>query len=108
MINQVQFVCLWCCVPPDFVVQINNFFSLALFSAVIHKRRGKKLISETVKHKFDSSSKMQFAFFYPKDIQKVFWKTIDFVENMEMTQIAGDGGSCSLHHYDALHTKIDM
>ena len=29
---------------------------------------------------------MQFAFFYPKDIQKIFWKTIDFFENLEMTQ----------------------
>ena len=35
---------------------------------------------------------MQFVFFYPKDIQNVFWKTIDFVENLEMTQIAGGGG----------------
>ena len=71
MNNQVQFVCLWCCVPPDFVVQINNFLSLVLFSAVIHQRRGKKLINKTIKYKLDSSSKMQFAFFYPKDIQNL-------------------------------------
>ena len=32
---------------------------------------------------------MQFAFFYPKDIQKNFWETFDFFENLEMTQIAG-------------------
>ena len=51
MNNQVQFVCLQCCGPPDFVVQINNFFSLVLFSAAIHKRRGKKLISKTIKYK---------------------------------------------------------
>ena len=44
---------------------------------------------------------MQFAFFYPKDIQKFFQKTSDFVENLEMTQIARDGGSCSLRHFDA-------
>ena len=35
---------------------------------------------------------MQFAFFYPKDIHKVFWKTISFVENLEMVQIAGGRG----------------
>ena len=45
---------------------------------------------------------MQFAFFYPKDIQKIFQKTSDFVENLEMTQIARDGGSCSLRHFDAI------
>ena len=89
----MQFVCLWCCVPPDFVVQINNFFSLVLFSPIIHKIRGKKLISKTIKYKLDSSSKMQFAFFYPKDIQNFFWKLINFAENLEMTQTAmgGDG-----------------
>ena len=78
MNNQVQFICLWCCVPPDFVVQINNFFNCVIFSTVIHKRRGKKLISKIIRHKLDSSSKMQFAFFDPKNIQKSFWKTIDF------------------------------
>ena len=31
---------------------------------------------------------MQFAFFYSKDIQKFFWNAIDFVEDLEMTQIA--------------------
>ena len=36
---------------------------------------------------------MQFVFFYPKVIQKHFWKTVDFVKNLEMTQIAaGRGG----------------
>ena len=45
---------------------------------------------------------MQFAFFYPKDIQKIFQKTSDFVENLEMTQIARDGGSCSLGNFDAV------
>ena len=35
---------------------------------------------------------MQSAFFYLKGIQKIFWKTIDFVKNLEMTQIAGGGG----------------
>ena len=66
---------------------------MLLFSAVINKRRGKKLISKTIKHKLDSSSKMQFALFYPKDIQKYFLKAIDFIENLEMTQIAGGGGT---------------
>ena len=106
--NQVQFACLWCCVPPDFVAQINNFFNLVLFSTAIHKRRGNKLISKTIKYKLDSSSKKQFVFLYPKYIQKVFWKTIDFVKNLEMTQTAEGGGSCSLRHYFAMHTKIDM
>ena len=93
----MQFVCLFCgcCVPPHFVVLINNFFSVVLFSAIIHKRRGKKLISKTIKYKLDSSLKMQFAFFCPKNVQKIFWKTTDFVENLEMTQIAGGGGSSS-------------
>ena len=71
MNNEVQFVCLWYRVPPDFVVQINDFFSLVLFSAVIHKSRRKKLISKRIKYKLDSSSKMKFVFFYPKDIQKL-------------------------------------
>ena len=37
---------------------------------------------------------MQFAFLYPKDSQNIFWKTIDFAENLEVTQIAGgkEGG----------------
>ena len=60
--NQVQFVCSWCCVPPDFVVQINNSFSLIPFSAVIHQRRGTELIRKIVKYKLDSSSKMQVTF----------------------------------------------
>ena len=111
MNNEVQFVFLWCCVPPNFVVQINNFFSLVLFSAVIHKRRRKKLISKTIKYKLDSSSKMQFAFVILKTFN-FFWKTIDFVKNLEMTQIAGGwrGGwrSRSLRHYDTLRTKTDM
>ena len=89
MNNQVQFACLWCRVPSDFVVPINNFFNLVLFSVVIHKRRGKTLISKTIKYKLDSSSKMQFVFSYPEDIQKNFSKIIDFVENLEMT---GGGG----------------
>ena len=35
---------------------------------------------------------MQFTFFYPKDIQTFFLKTIDFVENLEITQTAMGGG----------------
>lgn len=34
-------------------------------------------------------------------------KTIDFVEILEMTQMAGGWGSSCLHHNDALRTKID-
>ena len=82
MNNQVQFVCLWCCVPPDRVVQINNFFSLVLLFAVIHKM---KVISKIVRYMLESSSKMQFVFFYPKDTQNIFLKAIGFIENLEMT-----------------------
>ena len=67
---------------------------MVLSSAVIHKRRGKKLISKTIKYELDSSSEIQFAFFYPKDIQKSFGKTIHFVKNLEITHIAwGAGGT---------------
>ena len=90
---------------PGFVVQINKFFSFVTVSAVIHKIRGKKLISKTIKYKFSSSSKTQFTYFHSKNIQKVFWKSIDFVENLE---IAGGRGSCSLRHYDAVRTTINM
>ena len=76
----------------NFIFQINNFFDWALFSAVINKRRGKKLIGQTIEYKLVSSSKMQWTFFYPKDIQHFFWKTIKFVKNLEMTQIARGGG----------------
>ena len=88
MNNQVQFVCLWCCIPPDFVVQITNFFSLVLFSAVIYKRRGKKLISKTIKHKLNNSSKIQFAFLYPKDIQF-------FLENYRFCRKFGNDANSS-------------
>ena len=39
--------------------------------------------------------KDSICFFYPRDIQKNFWKAIDFVEKLEMTQITGDGGLVS-------------
>ena len=84
------------CVPPDFVVQINNFFSLVLFSTTIHEWRGKKLISKTIEYKLDSSSKMQWCNLNLKKFRKVFWKTIDFVENLGMTLRTGSRGSCSL------------
>ena len=75
MNNRVQFVYFWCCVPPDFEVQMNNFFSFVLFSSVIHKRRGNKLISKTIEFKLDISSSIKFAFFfYAKGIQKSFGK----------------------------------
>ena len=44
MNNQVQFACFRRCTPPDFVLQINNFFRLVLFSTVIHKGRGKMFL----------------------------------------------------------------
>ena len=72
--NQMQFVCLQCCVWPHFVVQRNNLFSLVQFSSLIYKRRGKTLISKANKHKLNNSSKIQIAFFYPKNIQVFFGK----------------------------------
>ena len=54
------------------------------------------MISITIKYKVKRSSKMPFAFLYPQDITAEGW---------------GEGGgvkSCSLHHYDAMRTKIDM
>ena len=73
----MQVVCFWCCVLPDFAVQINNFVSLVLFSAAIHKGRGKKLstLSKIIK-----------------------WRK----EQMEGRRL------CSLRHYDAICTRIDM
>ena len=67
-----------------------------------------KLISKIIEYKLHSSSKTLFAFLYPKEIQKFFWKTITFTKNVEMTQRAGGEESCSLHHYDVMRTKIDM
>ena len=34
---------------------------------------------------------MQFAFVYTENIQNIFWKSIDFVKNLEMTQIVVGG-----------------
>ena len=64
----MRFVCLRCCVPPDFGFHVNNLFSWVLFSPAIYEKRGRKLISKTIKHKLENSSKIQFAFIYPKDI----------------------------------------
>ena len=102
------FVCLFvCCVPPNSVVQINNF-RLILFSAEIRKRRGKKLVSKTIKYKLGSSSKMPFAIFPRKTFIYLFiylfiiylfiylfiyLKTIDFVENLEWRIWQGAAGA---------------
>ena len=62
---------------------------------------------------------MQFTFFILKTFKNLLpskLKTIDFVENLEMTQVYGDGGggggggggSFTLYNYDAMHTKTDM
>ena len=52
---------------------------------------------------------MQFVFFILKTFNFFLWKTIDFVENLKIREIAGGGtGSCSLRHYNAMCTKIDM
>ena len=62
-----------------FCSSINTFCSLVLFAVVIHKRRGKKLISKPIKHKLDSSSKIQFAFFIIKTF-KIFLKNHRFCQ----------------------------
>ena len=51
---------------------------MVLFSAVIYKKRGKKLINKTIKYKLDHSSKMQFAIFYPKNILNFFLENYGF------------------------------
>ena len=111
--NQVQFVCLFvCCAPPNSVVQINNFFRLILFSAEIRKRRGKKLISKTIKYKLGSSSKMPFALFPERHLFiHLFIYLFEnnwYCRKSGMTHMAGGGGggrSCSLRHYDAGERK---
>ena len=51
---------------------------------------------------------MQFSFFILKTFKYFFWKTISFFfKNLEMTQIAGDGGPCSLRHYDTMPSKTN-
>ena len=106
MNNHVQFACLQCCVPSDFVVQISNFFSLVLFCAIIHKRKGKKQNNKKIKYKLDTSSKMQFAFFILETLKNLFRKLSILSKNLEMTQIAGSKGSYSLRHYDVMRTNI--
>ena len=38
----------------------------------------------------------------------MFWETISFVKNLEMTQIAGGRGVMFFRHYDTVRTKMDM
>lgn len=49
-------------------------------------------MNKTYKYKLGSSLKIHFTFFYPKEVQNVFWKTIGCVEILEMKQIAEDWG----------------
>ena len=49
-----------------------------------------------------------YFFFAIKDIWDIFKKAIDFVKNLETTDKVRGGGSCSLRHYDALRSGIDM
>ena len=101
--NQVQFVCLWGCAPSDFVFQINNFVSLVLFSAVIHWKGKKRLISKTIKYKLDSSSKMQFSsWFYP------ILKTIkNFVENYPLGEERGGRVPTGVENMGGGSSKFD-
>ena len=85
---------------------MNNFFSLVLFSAVIHTRRRMKLMSKIIKYKLDSSSRMQFAFLYPKDIKKKEnLGNYRFYQKYESGANRRGGASCSLHDYDACVRK---
>ena len=61
-----------------------------------------------IKYKLGSSSKMQFAFFYPKDIQKNFFENYRFCRKSGSDANSSGWGSYSLRHYDAVRTKIDM
>ena len=71
--NQVKFVCLW--YLPDSVVQISTLCSLVLFSAVIYKRRGKKLISKTIKYKLETvPPRCNLVFFIQKTFKTFFGK----------------------------------
>ena len=95
MNNDVHFVFLLSCFPLDFLTQINNFFILVLFRAVIRtqtrthththththahtQKARKKLISKTIKNILDSSSKMQF-------VLKIF-NFFYFLENYQFCQ----------------------
>ena len=113
MNNQVHFLCVCVCVcvcvscvSLDFAVQINNFFSLVLFSAAIHKSRGKKPISKTVKRKETIYQDKIYLYFIPK--------TLTFLlENYRFCWQSGNDANsrwhkCSLHHFDAIHTAIYM
>ena len=102
MNNQMQFIFLWSCVPPDFVVQINNFFSLVLFSPVIHKRRGEKQMNKTYKYKLGSSLKIRFTFFYPKDVQNFFLEIYRLCRNS-----GNEANSRRLGSWE-MSAKIDM
>ena len=65
-----------------------------------------KLISKTIKYKLDSSSTMQIFFFYPKDIEKVFWKNYRlYRKSGNDTNIRRARGSCFLRHNHACVRK---
>ena len=51
--NQVQLAYLRCSVPPDLVLQINNFFRLVLLFSVIRKGRREEMITKTSKYKLE-------------------------------------------------------
>ena len=99
---------IWCCVPLGFVVPIDNFFSLVQFSSVIHKRRGIKLISKTVKYNLDSSSEMQFTFFLSKRQSFCFLKNYWFCRKSGNDAKSRGWGWYSSRHCDAMRTKIDI
>ena len=55
--NQVQLAYLRCSVPPDLVLQINNFFRLVLLFSVIRKGRREEMITKTSKYKLEDIQK---------------------------------------------------
>ena len=100
---------MWYCFLPDFVVQISILFSSVLFSAVIHKRRGKKLISKSIKYKLDSFPEMQFVFFILNTFKNRFCRKLGNGANKRgRGGGGGEGASSCFRHYDAMQTKMDM
>ena len=121
---KMHFVCLRCRFQLDFLFQIHNFCITHTHTHIhtyiytqkhtnththththTHTNR-KKLISKTVKNILGSSSKMPFVlkrinFFY-------FWKTINFVKNLEITQIAERRKAFSLRHIDVISKTITI
>ena len=75
-------------IPPDFVVQINNFFSLVLISSVVHKKSALgQFPAPNLKNKKTWKNFLYFSSPKPKKtkISNTFWKAIityTFLKNL--------------------------